>query len=310
MGDGMRGGNARRTLRGASGLFPGPVNVGVRVEGGEAVLVDAGGDDSAGRKILRSLEEEGVRLALIVSTHSHADHIGGNAFLQRRTGCRIAATPPEAAILENPELEPFYLWSSLPPRPLAGKFLQAAPSRVTDRIAPEGPIPGTGLEAVPLPGHMIGMIGVRTPEGVLYCGDALLAPDVLEKYGVPFVVHIGQALESIRRIEALAADPASGVDWFVPSHGVPVGREGIPELAAANRSALEDLVETVASLCGEPRSRDALLEALAEARGIRMNLTEYVLLHGSLSAALAHLSDEGRVEARFEGGRTRFVRVP
>jgi len=128
MGDGMRGGNARRTLRGASGLFPGPVNVGVRVEGGEAVLVDAGGDDSAGRKILRSLEEEGVRLALIVSTHSHADHIGGNAFLQRRTGCRMYAPGVDRAFVEFPVLEPSYLYGGCPPGPLSNKFLLAQES--------------------------------------------------------------------------------------------------------------------------------------------------------------------------------------
>lgn len=39
--------------------------------------------------ILAALEETGWRLALILNTHWHPDHAGGNAEIQAATGCRI-----------------------------------------------------------------------------------------------------------------------------------------------------------------------------------------------------------------------------
>ena len=59
-----------------------PAKVGVYTYGdGTAVTIDSGSDEEDGRRVLRLLEKLGVRLTAILSTHSNADHIGGNAFL-------------------------------------------------------------------------------------------------------------------------------------------------------------------------------------------------------------------------------------
>src|SRR5512141_1406664 len=98
-------------LSGSTYVARGPTNIGVYAPGdGRAVLVDSGNDDDAGRRILRACEDAGLRVSPIASTHSNADHCGGNAFIQSRTGCRIAAPRREAAIIEAPALEPSLLW--------------------------------------------------------------------------------------------------------------------------------------------------------------------------------------------------------
>ena len=59
-------------------------------EGAEATLVDSGYVTHAGQT-LALLEHalEGRKLARLINTHSHSDHIGGNAALQATFGCRI-----------------------------------------------------------------------------------------------------------------------------------------------------------------------------------------------------------------------------
>ena len=56
-----------------------------------AVLIDAG-EQSAADDILADLQQYGItKLDWIIGTHPHADHIGGNRYLQSQTVCRVYA---------------------------------------------------------------------------------------------------------------------------------------------------------------------------------------------------------------------------
>ena len=77
-----------------------PANIGLYVEeDGNATLIDSGNNKEAGRKINQHLKANGWTLRTIVNTHSNADHIGGNQFLQQRPRCDISASPAERAFI-------------------------------------------------------------------------------------------------------------------------------------------------------------------------------------------------------------------
>ncbi len=100
-------------------------NAGLVVVDGQAVLIDTGLDRDTAKKILRHVEALKVRLAAVVITHAHADHFGGAATVRARTGAPVYALGLEAAIIENPILEPLCLFSALPPAELRHKFTLA-----------------------------------------------------------------------------------------------------------------------------------------------------------------------------------------
>lgn len=92
-----------------------PAKIGlVRVSENGVVLIDSGSDKDAGKKVYRILESKGWELEAVFNTHSHADHIGGNRFLQGKTGCRIYAKGMECAYSNAPILEPAGLYGGLP----------------------------------------------------------------------------------------------------------------------------------------------------------------------------------------------------
>ncbi len=148
-----------------------PAKIGlVRVSDDSAVLIDSGNDKDAGRKVLKILNQQGWRLNAIYNTHSNADHIGGNKYLQDKTGCVIYAPDIEAAFTRHTILEPSFLYGGYPPSNLRHKFLMAQESNVqvlSQDVLPED------WELIDLPGHFFDMAGFRTGDGIVYLADCL-----------------------------------------------------------------------------------------------------------------------------------------
>ena len=103
-----------------------PAKIGLVMTGPDTVcVIDSGNDKDAGKKVKRHLEANGWKLQAVFNTHSHADHIGGNQYLQKQTGCKVLAPGIDRDFTEHPVLEPSYLYGGNPPKDLRHKFLMA-----------------------------------------------------------------------------------------------------------------------------------------------------------------------------------------
>ena len=92
-----------------------PAKIGlVRISDADVCLIDSGNDKDAGKKVLKLLKANGWNLTAIYNTHSNADHIGGNRYLQEQTGCKIYAPGMECAFTRYPVLEPSLLFGGYP----------------------------------------------------------------------------------------------------------------------------------------------------------------------------------------------------
>jgi len=280
--------------------IPGRVNVGYYEESGKGYLIDTGIDDDYGRKLLRAIESRSVPLAAIINTHSNADHIGGNSFIQKRTKCKIWTTRFEALITESPKIEPMFLWGAFPFSDIRNKFMEAKPSKA-EVISNEGIIMNTGLIAVPLPGHYLDMIGVLTPDSVFFIADSLFDPAVIKKYFFMVMLDITSAHRTFDLLENHNAQ------WFVPSHAEPV--KDIKRLVDANRNAVRNLSEEVLAACTKPRSREEILVELASVHKIEMDASHFLLNQSSVASHLTWLSEKGLIEHFMDGHRLLWRQV-
>ncbi len=275
--------------------IPGPTNLGLFVENKKAILIDSGNDEWVGRKIFRLLEERGWELSKIINTHSNADHIGGNAYLQKKTNCDILATALESVFINEPSLEPFLLWGASPFKTLRNKFLQAQPSQVTHIIGEEGIISGTPLQAFPLEGHFIQMIGVKTPDGVLFLADSLFSAETISKYGLTVKSDIEKSLNTYSLLEKFSAR------LFIPSHTTPA--EDISDLIRVNRENVEQVNRKILHYCREPISREGLIQSFVKDYQITLSSVQFVLTHITVSAYLSYLYDKQLIKPIFEEGK-------
>jgi glyoxylase-like metal-dependent hydrolase (beta-lactamase superfamily II) len=281
-------------LEGNTWVIRGPVNIGVFVKGTEAILIDSGNDSSAGRKILHFAEDKNWNIKWIINTHFHADHTGGNSFIQKRTKCGIAASPKEAPFIDFPEMEPEILWCGTAPKMLRNKFLQAEQSKVTKLLDPGDTLEDYGIEILNLPGHAHGQIGIRTADNVIFTADSIIAEHILNKYGIPFVADFELAMSTFNVLENMEAN------LFVPSHGDVCS--DIKEMIQANRKCLQLLMEEIIGICTLPAGIDDIIAALSVRHGISMTMSQYVLARGTVAAITSHLIDSGEVTPGYDSG--------
>lgn len=274
---------------------PGPVQVGlVRLSASEVVLIDSGADQSAARKLRQLLEERAWTLKAIFNTHSHADHDGGNEYLQKRTGCKIFAHDVECASIRWPIFEAAVLYGAYPPQGLHGKAIMAKPSQVSPLREEDLP---SGFEWIPLPGHSLDQVAYRSPDDVLYLADALSSRDIIEKYKIPFIFNVQDYLDSLEKIKSLRARV------FVPAHAPAMDQaDDLIALAQYNIDQTLEMGEIIVEKLKKPQCMEALLQALFRDFGLEMNLTQRFLDGATLKAYLTWLSDLGKIEYRFEDG--------
>ena len=109
--------------KGSSYYIESPAKVGlVRLNNTEVCLIDSGSDKDAGRKVRQHLDANSWKLAAIYNTHSNADHIGGNQYLQKQTGCPIYAPGMEQYVTCRTVLEPPCCTAAARPRRCGTSF--------------------------------------------------------------------------------------------------------------------------------------------------------------------------------------------
>ena len=280
-------------IKGSSYYIQSPSKMGlVKLNDRDVCLIDSGNDKDAGRKVRQLLDANGWRLTAIYNTHSNADHIGGNRYLQGQTKCRIYAPGIECDFTRHPVLEPAFLYGGFPPKDLRHQFLMAQVSDADDLTAAVLP---EGFELLPLPGHFFDMVGFRTPDDVVYLADCLSSRETLDKYQIGFIYDVAAYLPTLEKVKELQAAA------FVPAHAEVT--EDIAPLAQYNIDKVHQIADHIVTLCGEPVIFEELLKKLFDDYALTLNFEQYVLVGSTVRSYLAWLKDTGRLTVSFEDNR-------
>lgn len=267
-----------------------PAKIGIyQVNDIEVYLIDSGNDKDAGRKVRQILEKQGWALRGILNTHSNADHIGGNRYLQNQTGCRVFTAGIEAVFTRYPILEPSFLYGGYPCKDLRHKFLLAQDSEVTDFSDEHFP---KEVEVIPLPGHFFDMVGFRIPDGTVFLADCLASRETLEKYAVPFIYDVQSYLDTLDKVAVMEAS------MFVPSHAP--AAENVTSLCALNREKVREVADTILNICQVPTNFEQVLQGVFCRYGLTMTFEQYALVGSTVRSFLSWMKDGGKVDVMTE----------
>ena len=269
-----------------------PTNIGIyKIDDNNVYLIDAGNDKDAGRKILKIVEEQGWNIKGIITTHSNADHVGGNKIIQDRTNCPIYAYGIEKSITEFPILETSFLYGGFPFKDIRNKFLLAKESKVTE-INDNLP---DGLEYFNLKGHFFDMIGIKTDDDVYFLADSLFSEETITKYHLFFIYDVQEYLNTLDYLSTLDGK------LFIPSHCE--ATSDISSLIKINRNKIEEVSNKIYELCKEEKTFEEILKCIFDEYNLVMNPNQYVLIGSTIRSYLSYLNEKEKIGYEFKNNK-------
>lgn len=266
--------------------IPGRTNIGViTLPKNECIIIDSGIDEEYGRKILKIISSNNLKIKALINTHAHADHIGGNKIIYDKTNIKIYSSLKEKPFIENTLLEPLYLYSAYPPKILRNKLFMANSTPVHEVLENDF----NNLQIIKLPGHSLDMIGIIY-ENVAFIADALFSKEILEKHLIPYHLNVEQALETTENLKILKNL------IFLPSHGFPT--KNIEELIEINVSAIMKIRNLILNeLSTNPKSFDELIKILIQKTLNKINnIGQYFLIKSALLSYISWFYEENLIE--------------
>jgi glyoxylase-like metal-dependent hydrolase (beta-lactamase superfamily II) len=224
-----------------------------------AVVIDPGPlDEGHLAAVVDTAERAGLRVALTLLTHGHADHAEGAARFAELTRTKVRALDPALR--------------------LGDEGLGAG-----DVIS----VGGLELRVVPTPGHTADSLSFHLP-----ADSAVLTGDTILGRGTTMVAHpdgrLGDYLDSLRRLRSLTVD--DGVATVLPGHGpVLEDAQGAVEYYLAHRATRLAQVETAVEN-GHRTPADVVAHVYAD-----VDRTLWPAAELSVRAQLEYLEEHGLI---------------
>ncbi len=251
----------------------------------DVYLIDSGSDKNSAKKTLRICGEQGWVIKGIINTHAHADHIGGNAYIQEKTGCDIFCSTIDRPFIEHPIINPLHIYGGYIPQEMEHKFFLAKKSVTKDISSTDFP---SELKTYDISGHSLGMIAIVTPDNVAFVGDIVSSEEIIKKYGITYLLDIKKHLISLDFVENMSADK------FIMSHVETV--DDIKPLIKLNRDKLYEICDMILAMLKEPLTFEVLLQKLFYHYELRMSIRQHSLVGSTVRSYLSYLKNEGKVD--------------
>ncbi len=269
-----------------------PTNIGIyKIDENNVYLIDSGNDKDAGKKILKIIEEQGWNVKGIITTHSNADHIGGNKVIQDRTNCEIFAYNIEKSFTENPILEPSFLYGGYPFKDITNKFLLAKESKVTNI---ENNLPD-GLDYFTLRGHFFDMIGIKTSDDVYFLADSLFSEETITKYHLFFIYDVKEFLNTLEYLKGVEGK------FYIPSHSE--ATDDISSLIEINKNKVQEILNKIYDICKQEKTFEQILKTIFDEYNLVMNANQYVLVGSTIRSYLSYLYNEEKIIYEFKDNK-------
>lgn len=265
-----------------------------------AVIIDTGLKLPDREGLMALLDQENIRIAAILTSHFHRDHMGNHRVLQEKYGATLYYSPLVGALLQDKEAARklafsagFLILPAVLPQP-GVELIRNTDEKVNAA--------GYDFKILDLPGHASENMGFVTPDGVAYLSDTILTPDILHAIRIPYCEDYSKDLQA--KAKVLEMDYPK---YILAHNGV---LDDVKTLTQQNIDNMLQKVDFVESLLDCPIGLDALTAKFMHDTGAKVNELHKVSgARHNLETALAYLMEAGRVALRARDGFLEYEKV-
>ncbi len=245
------------------------------IEERRITLIDTGSSIFPDRAIFPYMEKANLDprdISLILNTHGHGDHIGGDARVKAVSGAKLAAHRLEVPYIEDH-----------PANALGGEKTKV------DIILDDGDeievADGRRLKAIWTPGHSPGSLSFYdVEEKVVFTGDSVGIGESVAH--LPYYSDVEAYVKSMERIGSLE------LKFLLSSHGLPIRGRAVPNVLNIHLRLVREIHKTVLSTLktlSKPSSSSDIAKIACERLGYPTHI-------GTIEAHLNKLVKEDRVK--------------
>lgn len=272
-----------------------------KINNEEIVMMDSGLKEER-ENLQNLLDENGLRIASLLCSHAHVDHIGNNSYFRERYGCTVAMPEFEAMIARSvTHLKAYY--ANIAVSDIEERFGQMVGE--TDfpigRDQEEITLCGARFGIIHTPGHSPDHICIVTPDDVVYLGDAIISRKTIDASKMPYAFILSEDLLSKRKLYDLKHRK-----YIVAHKGV---YDEITDLITENINFYLGRSVHILKLVTRPMTMEDILKEILVAFRIRVETPKkYVVMERMMRSYVEYLKDTGELELVLENGFLKYTR--
>ncbi|MEK6927390.1 MAG: MBL fold metallo-hydrolase [Nanoarchaeota archaeon] len=262
----------------------------IRHKPSKCILIDSGLDDKDAKKIINKLRMNNLEPEIIINTHFHTDHIGGNSYIQKIAKSEIFAAKFEEALISCPAIEGYLFYSGAkPPKETINKNILVKSSNISKKleINKNYQFGNKNIKIISLAGHTPQHIGIEV-NNVLFCGDGILATTDILKHNIPLYCDLAKIKETLKKLKSIKNK------IFVLSHYG--ATKNIAKHLNENEKSLNELRTEILIILNSPNSTEEIITKIFEKKKVHIkNLQDYLIKRLTILAFLSYLYDTKKI---------------
>ncbi|MBE6043584.1 MAG: MBL fold metallo-hydrolase [Clostridium thermopalmarium] len=266
----------------------------------EIIMLDSGWKEGEREGIESLLEKNKFKVAAIICSHAHIDHIGNSAYFKEKYNCVIAMSVHEAHICSSAiNLKSYYSTQSLSEvEQHLGHMVCETDIMISDeqnKIC----VCGVKFDIVHTPGHSPAHISIITPDNVAYVADALISYEVMEGAKMPYAFILREDLKSKEKLYNLKCSK-----YVIAHKGI---YDDITKLISDNIKFYKQRAESIYKIMKDNMTLEEILKVVIKSFDIGVkSVQKYIIIERMLRSYVEYLTEIGKVKLVIEDRIVRY----
>ncbi|NMM63454.1 MBL fold metallo-hydrolase [Clostridium sp. P21] len=269
----------------------------------EIIMLDSGRAQGEREGIDELLQNNNFKVAGIICSHAHIDHVGNNAYFKEKYNCVISMSAHEAFICSSiVNLKVYYSNQTLIDiKEHFSSMICETDIKISNDINSVR-ICGINFQIMHTPGHSPSHICIITPDDVAYLGDAIISHEVMNEIKIPYTYILRSDLKSKENLHNLKCSK------YVLAHKGTY--DDITNLIDDNIKFYENMAKKIYSIIDSSMTIEEIFKTVIKNFNISVkSVHRYKAIERMLKSYVEYLNETGKIELNIEDGFLKYSKT-